>query len=72
MMVWLVYAQVFVVISPCLIPAKAFYVHEDSHQLRNGYGRVSIVQLEGNLLIQLCDIIVMFLYLQLLSVRLQK
>ena len=45
---------------PCLIPAKAFHVHEDSHQLRNGYGRVSIVQLEGNLLIQLCDIIVMF------------
>ena len=45
---------------PCLIPAKAFHIHKNSHQLRNSYGRVGIIQLEGNLLIQLRNIIVMF------------
>ena len=45
---------------PCLIPAKAFHIHQNSHQLRNSYGRVGIIQLEGNLLIQLRNIIVLF------------
>ena len=44
---------------PCLIPAKAFHIHQNSHQLRNSYGRVGIIQLEGNLLIELMDIIML-------------
>ena len=43
---------------PCLVPAETIVIQKDTHQLRDGHGRMGIVQLEGNLLGKLSDIIV--------------
>ena len=48
---------------PCLVPAKTFLIHEDTHKLCNRYGRMGIVQLEGCLLIELTDIAVVLFIL---------
>ena len=49
---------------PCLIPAEAFLVHKDTHQLCHRDGRMSIVHLEDCLLIELPDVAVMlFIFL---------
>ena len=34
---------------PGLLPANLLEVHEDTHQLCDGHGRVSVIQLNGNL-----------------------
>ena len=49
---------------PCIIPAKAFLIHEDSHKLCNSHSRMSIIHLEYNLLVKLLDIIMcLFVFL---------
>ena len=47
---------------PCIVPAKTFLIHKDTHQLGNCHGRMGIIHLEGNLLIELLNI-VMFLFI---------
>ena len=47
-------------LAEALAAGEPFLIDEKTHQLRHCHGRVGIIQLEGNLLIQLCDIIVMF------------
>ncbi len=34
---------------PCLVPAQLLHVHQETHQLRDGHGRVSVVQLDCSL-----------------------
>lgn len=31
------------------VPVQFLYVHKDSHQLRNGHGRMSVIELDGDL-----------------------
>ena len=45
---------------PCLIPAKTFLIDKNTHQLCNCNCRMSIIHLEYNLLMKLCDVIVCF------------
>ena len=45
---------------PCLIPAKTFLIHKKTHQLCNCYSRMSIVHLEYDFLMKLCDVVVCF------------
>ena len=48
---------------PCLIPIKAFLIHEDSHKFCNCNCWMSIIKLEYNLLVQLSHIIMSLLVL---------
>ena len=34
---------------PCLFPAQLLVVHQDAHELRDGEGGVSVIQLDGSL-----------------------
>ena len=46
---------------PCIVPAKTFLIHKDTHQFGNSHGRMGIVHLEGNLLMKLSDIVMCLL-----------
>ena len=43
---------------PCLIPGEVILIHQYTHKLCDSHGRVGIVELEGNFLIELADIAV--------------
>ena len=42
---------------PGLVPLESFLIDEDSHQLGDGDGRMGIVQLDGNLVSELAEVI---------------
>ena len=44
---------------PRLIPGEIILIHEDSHKLCHRYRRMGVVELEGNLLIELSDVSVL-------------
>ena len=46
---------------PRLIPLQAFLIHQDAHQLGYRHSRMRIVQLEGGLLVELADIVMVSL-----------
>ena len=48
---------------PCLVPAEAFFVHQDTHQFGHRYGGMGIVHLEDDLLVQFCDIVMVLFIL---------
>ena len=43
---------------PRLVPGEIVLVHEDTHELRNRYGRMGVVELEDNLLGKSVDVVV--------------
>lgn len=45
---------------PRFLPGQIIIIHQHTHQLCDRYGRMGVVQLEGNLLIELMDIIMAF------------
>ena len=47
--------------SPCIIPAKTFLIHKETHKLSNSHSRMSIIHLEYDFLVELLDIIMCFL-----------
>ena len=44
---------------PRFLPGQIIIIHQHTHQLCDSYGRMGIVQLEGNLLIELMDIVML-------------
>ena len=45
---------------PCLVPAQVFLIQEDPHQLGHSHRRVGVVHMEGCLLIEFADIVMLF------------
>ena len=45
---------------PCIIPAKSFFVHKDTHKFCYSYCRMSIIHLESNFFMKFHDIFMSF------------
>ena len=53
-------SNTFCCYRPCIIPAKTFFIHKDTHKLCYSNCRMSIIHLESNFLIKLHDIFMIF------------
>ena len=42
--------------APGFVPTQALHIHQQSHHLWDGHGGVGVVQLDGNLLVELVEV----------------